>query len=301
MNSMCGCAYSRTDGEEPEMAKPQIIDRHQCHGKDKEEKYKDLTALDYWWGLRELAADFDITNYADISGSGLSGRQERDVAYIQILHYTVEVKLAGAFYQNETMERLFSSSLSESSSLDLRVFEAKEAFDALHEDLYQAVCALANELFMLLNRDSFTPIKVDHHKPIAMSPSDLRYWLKLNRHREYKTVTNLVTNCDALLDIRHHATHYGAVPVFANRSNGILYIQKDFQMGDMLTKYDLGRYLKKDGPMMSLVEASKPRAQKLCSRINDIYRYIYLSDTFEQFMKDRKLMIKESYKPYWEK
>jgi hypothetical protein len=39
----------------------------------------------------------------------------------------------------------------------------------------------------------------------------------------------------------------------------------------------------------------------LCSRINDIYKFIYLSDIFEQFMTDRKIAIKDSYKPYWEK
>jgi hypothetical protein len=283
------------------VSKPQKINRSLSHGKDKEEKYKDLTALDYWWGLRELAADFDVANYSGINGTELTERHEKEIAYIQLVHYTVEVKLAGAFYQLETMDRLFSSEFKEGSSLDLRVLEAKEAFDALHGDLYQSVCAIANELFMLLNRQNYTPIKVDHTKPIAMSPSDLRYWLKLNHHREYKTISNLISECDELLDIRHHATHYGAVPVFANPQNGILYIQKNFRMGDMLTKYDLGRYLRKGGPMDSLVEASKPRAQKLCSRINDIYKYIYLSDTFEQFMKAKDFILNENYRPYWEK
>jgi len=283
------------------MGKPQTIDRHLCHGKAKEEKYKDLTALDYWWGLRELAADFDIANYQSTEGQELSPRQEKDIAYIQILHYTVEVKLAGAFYQIENMERLFASSLAEESSLDLRVFEAKEAFDALHGDLYQAVCALANELFMLLNRGHFTPIKVDHTKPIAMSPSDLRYWLKLNKHKDYIAISSMINDCDNLLDVRHHATHYGAVPVYANAKNGILYLQKDFRMGGMLTKYDLGRYLKSGGPMSSLVEISRPRTIRLCARINDIYKFVYLSDIFEQFTKDRKVSIQESYKPYWEK
>jgi hypothetical protein len=281
------------------MPKPQRIDRHLCHGKDKEEKYKDLTALDYWWGLRELAADFDIANYRNVNGPELTSRQEREIAYIQLVHYTVEVKLAGAYYQMEIMERIFSSGFEEGSSLDLRVLEVKEAFDALHGDLYQSVCAIANELFMLINRDSYKPIKVDHNKPIAMSPSDLRYWLKLNRHREYKTISNLISECDALLDIRHHATHYGAVPVFADQKTGILYVQKDFRMGEMMTKYDLGRYLRKGEPMDSLIEASKPRAQKLCSRINDIYRFIYSSDIYEQFMVDRKISIKDTYKPYW--
>ncbi|HOC77063.1 MAG TPA: hypothetical protein PLT33_14010, partial [Deltaproteobacteria bacterium] len=62
----------------------------------------------------------------------------------------------------------------------------------------------------------------------------------------------------------------------------------------------LGRHLKKGGLMSSLVEMSRPRAQKLCSYINDIYQYIYLSDLFENFMGDRRLKIKESYKPYWD-
>ncbi|HOI08743.1 MAG TPA: hypothetical protein PK213_16600, partial [Deltaproteobacteria bacterium] len=212
------------------MGKPQTIDRHLCHGKDKEEKYKDLTALDYWWGLRELAADFDIANYASADGGELTQRQEREIAYIQLVHYTVEVKLSGTFYQMEIMERLFSSPLDESSSLDLRVFEAKEAFDALHGDLYQAVCAISNELFMLLNRDAYRPIKVDRTKPIAMSPSDLRYWLKINKHRDYIHISDMINNCDNQLDIRHHATHYGAVPVYANAKTGILYLQKNFRM-----------------------------------------------------------------------
>jgi hypothetical protein len=32
------------------IGKPQTIDRHLCHGKDKVEKYKDLIAPDYFWG-----------------------------------------------------------------------------------------------------------------------------------------------------------------------------------------------------------------------------------------------------------
>lgn len=281
------------------MGKPQTIDRHLCHGKDKEEKYKDLTALDYWWGLRELAADFDIANYSNLEGGDLTQQQDREVAYIQLVHYTVEVKLSGAFYQMEIMDRLFSSPLDDHSSLDLRVFEAKEAFDALHGDLYQAVCAISNELFMLLNRNRYTPIKVDRTKPIAMSPSDLRYWLKLNKHKDYIHISDMINECDNQLDIRHHATHYGAVPVYANPKNGTLYLQKDFKIGDMLTKYDLGRHLKRDGLLSSLVEISKPRSQKLCSRINDIYKYIYLSDVFEHYISEKNIVIKDTYKPYW--
>jgi hypothetical protein len=290
---------TEADLRKERMAKPQTIDRHRCHGKDKEEKYKDLTALDYWWGLRELAADFDISHYAGITGGDLTARQEKEIAYIQLVHYTVEVKLSGAFYQLEIMNRLFSSPLDEGSSLDLRVFEAKEAFDALHGDLYQAMCAMSNELFMLLNRDSYSPIKVDHTKPIAMSPSDLRYWLKINKHRDYIGISDMLNDCDNQLDIRHHATHYGAVPVYANAKNGVLYLQKEFRIGAMVTKYDLGSHLKKNGAMASLVEMSEPRAKRFCARINDLYRYIYQSDVFEAYMADRGLAIRDSYRPYW--
>jgi len=283
------------------MPKPEIIDRHKCQGKDKEEKYKDLTALDFWWGLRELAADFDIKNYETASGEELTSKQQNDIAYIQLLHYTVEVKLSGAYYQMENMERLFSTPLDEKSSLDLRVFEAKEAFDALHEDLYQACCAISNQLFMLLNRPNYSPIKYDRTKPISMSPSDLRYWLKTNNHKDLKTLSRLLNDCDYQLDIRHHATHYGAVPVFANRETGILYLQQNFRIGDLLTKYDVGRYTKTGGKMANLVEASKPRAKELCKQINRVYRYMYNNNVFETFLKDNSLKIKDSYKPYWGK
>jgi len=283
------------------MPKPETIDRHKCHGKDKEEKYKDLTALDFWWGLRELAADFDIENYETTSGEELTSKQQNDIAYIQLLHYTVEVKLSGAYYQMENMENLFSSPLDEKSSLDLRVFEAKEVFDALHEDLYQACCAISNQLFMLLNRPKYSPIKYDRTKPISMSPSDLRYWLKINKHPDLKILSRLLNDCDNQLDIRHHATHYGAVPVFANKETGVLYLQKNFRIGDLLTKYDIIKYKNTGERMVNLVECSTPRAKELCKQINRIYRYIYNNNIFETFLKDNLLKIKNIYKPYWEK
>jgi len=283
------------------MPKPETIDRHQCRGKDKEEKYKDLTALDYWWGLRELAGDFDVDNYIQRSGEELTPQQRNEIAYIQLLHYTVEVKLSGAFYQMENMEKLFNSPLDERSSLDLRVFEAKEAFDAVHEDMYQASCAISNQLFMLLNRPQFEPVKFDRNKPISMSPSDLRYWLKVNNHKDLKPFSRMLTDCDDQLDIRHHATHYGAVPVYANAGTGILYVQSDFKIGQFLTKYDISRHMKSGGKMTDLLETSKPRAIKLCTHINRIYRYVYLNNIFENYLSAKKLKLKESYKPYWEK
>jgi hypothetical protein len=285
---------------ESQMPKPEIIDRNKCSGKDKEEKYKDLTALDYWWGLRELAADFDIENYETASGDTLSLQQQNEIAYIQLLHYTVEVKLSGTFYQMEHMERLFGSPLADGASLDLRVFEAKEAFDAVNEDMYQASCAIANQIYMLLNRPEYTPIKVDQRRPVAMSPSDLRYWLKLNDHPSFRTLSNMFNDCEKQLDIRHHATHYGAVPVFADRQTGILYLQKHFRIGELLTKYDVLRHKKSGKPMANLLEAAKPRVTALCACMNRIYRHIYLGDIFENYLQARGLRLKESYMPYWE-
>jgi hypothetical protein len=282
------------------MPKPETIDRHRCHGKDKEEKYKDLTALDFWWGVRELAADFDVNNYAMKNGDELTSQLHNEIAYLQLLHYTVEVKLSGAFYQMENMERLFNSPLGE-SSLDLRVFEGKEAFDALNEDMYQASCAIANQLFILLNRPHMTPTKMDHSKPVAMSPSDLRYWLKVNRHQDFKSLSAMLNNCDDQLDIRHHATHYGAVPVYADAKTGILYTQKSFRIGELLTKYDILRYMKSGKPMSNLVEAARPRARGLCAYVNKIYHYIYRTNAFENYCEARGLKVRDTYSPYWEK
>jgi len=281
------------------MSKPQFIDRHQCHAADKEEKYKDLTALDYWWGLRELAADFDIAYYSTVTGEDISRKLKNEITYIQLLHYTVEVKLAGAYYQMEQMERIFSSPLTEDTSMDIRVFEAKEAFDALHGDLYQSVCAIANELFMLFNRKQYKPTKYDHSKPIAMSPSDIRYWLKTNKHPHCKTIVNNLTQCENILDIRHHATHYGAVPVFGDINTGVLYIQKDFKIGALLTKYDIVAFKRSGGSMDSILEASIPRVKAMCKQINKLYRYIYSSDILEHYMSDKGVLIIDSYKPYW--
>lgn len=283
------------------MPKPEKIDRNKCQGKDKEEKYKDLTAQDYWWGLKELAADFDVANYLPAAGGELKSQQHNEIAYIQLLHYTVMVKLAGAFYQMEQIQRFFNIPLDGKSSLDLRVFEAKEAFDALNEDMYQASCALANQLFMLLNRSSLKPVKVDYSKPVALSPSELRYWLKLNNHPDSKSLSAKFNDCDAQLDIRHHATHFGAVPVYAESKTGILYIQKNFRIGELLTKYDVLRHKRFGKPMVTLVEAARPRAINLCIYTNKIYKYMYQKDIFEKYLDDRGLMLREDYRPYWER
>ena len=283
------------------MPKPEKIDRSLIHGKDKEEKYKDLTKLDYWWGLRELAADFDVENYETVSGAKLSDEQQREVAYVQLLHYTVYVKLSGAFYQMEQMERVLGTSGAGSRSIDLMVFEGKEAFDALHTDLYEAFCALVNQLYIMLSRSYYEPVKMDQKKRSPMTLSDLRYWLRLNRHPDYKRLSSMLHACDSQLDIRHHATHYGAVPVYASMKSRNLYIQHNFRIGDFLTKYDIVSYMLNGGKMETLMDVSKPRVTRLCSGVNEIYRYIYLRDVFEGYMKDRALKLKDSYKPYWER
>ncbi len=234
------------------------------------------------------------------NGDELTPRLHNEIAYLQLLHYTVEVKLSGAFYQMEQMERLFNSPMKD-SSLDLRVFEGKEAFDALNEDMYQASCAIANQLFILLNRPDMTPTKMDHSKPVAMSPSDLRYWLKVNGHPDFKSLSAMLNDCDNQLDIRHHATHYGAVPVYADAKTGILYTQKNFRIGELLTKYDIQRYMKSGKPMANLVEAARPRVKSLCAYVNKIYHYIYRTNAFEHYRDNRELKLRDSYKPYWER
>jgi len=191
--------------------------------------------------------------------------------------------------------------LTTDTSLDLRVLEAKEAFDALHEDMYQSCCAIANQLYMLMNRSYYKPIKVDPRRPVAMSPSDLRYWLKVNKHPNFKSLSRILNDCDEQLDMRHHATHYGAVPVYADKKTGVLFVQRDFRIGDLLTKYDIINHMKKGGKIINLVEASNPRIKMLCKQINRIYRYIYFNNIFESFLKDHSLKIKDSYKPYWER
>ncbi len=170
----------------------------------------------------------------------------------------------------------------------------------MNEDMYQAICAIANELFIMLNRPSMTPTKMDHTKPIAMSPSDLRYWLKMNKHPDFKSISALLNDCDNQMDIRHHATHYGAVPVYADAKTGILYTQKNFKIGELLTKYDILRHMKSGKPMINLVEASRPRLKSLCVFINRIFKYIYRTDAFEKYMADTGIKIVDSYKPYWE-
>jgi len=284
------------------MSKPTTIDRHLCHGQDEEEKYKDIAVIDYWWGLRELAAAFNIDTLTAVSGAPPSEEQRKEFAYLQILHYTVYVKLAGAFHQLEQMQRLLAPISSPSHSFELRMFEAKEAFDALHGDLYQAVCALANQLFTLLNRKHYQPL-VKKKQPwlTGLPPSKVKLWLKQNNHPDRATLRSMLDECDKQLDIRHHATHYGYVPTLADAQTGTIYIQHYFHIGDILTRFELKSYADQGNQLVTISEASKTRATTLCAKVDRVYQYIYDSNTFEGYMADRGLELKDSYQSYWER
>lgn len=284
------------------MSKPATIDRHLCHGQDEEEKYKDIAVSDYWWGLRELAAAFNVDNLTTVSGAPPSKEQQKEFAYLQILHYTVYVKLAGAFHQLEHMRELLPPASPPSHTFELRMFEAKEAFDALHADLYQAVCALANQLFTLLNRKDYKPVVKRKQKVLTgLNPSDVKGWLKNNSHPDYATLETMLDECDKLLDIRHHATHYSYVPTLADDQKGTIFIQRDFRIGDILTRFDLKSYADRGGPLVTILDASKTRATKLCEKVDAIYKHIYTSNTLEDYIAYRGLKLEESYQPYWER
>lgn len=284
------------------MSKPTTIDRHLCRGQEEEEKYKDIAVVDYWWGLRELAAAFDIGTLTTTSRATPTVNQQKESAYLQILHYTVYVKLAGAFHQLEQMQRLLAPTSQPSQSFQLCVFEAKEAFGALHADLYEAVCALANQLFTLLSRK--------HHKPptkrklpvlTGLTPSDVKRWLRENNHPDCVALSSMLDDCDRQLDIRHHITHYGYVPTLVDAQTGTVYIQRDFRIGEILTRFDLKLRAYVGGPLVKISAASEARATALCDEVEKIYRYVFTSDAFEGYMADRDLKLKDSYQPYWER
>jgi len=284
------------------MSKPATIDRHLCHGQDEEEKYKDIAVIDYWWGIRELAAAFYIGILTTASGATTTKDQQKEFAYLQILHYTVYVKFAGAFHQLEQMQQLLAPVSPPSRSFQLRMFEAKEAFDALHADLYQAVCALVNQLFTLLSRKHHKPpMRKKKRKLTGLTRRELKDWLKKNSHPDRTILSTMLDNCDDHLDIRHHATHYGYVPTSVDAQTGTIYIQRDFRIGDILTRFDLKLHDDQGGPLVTILEASKKRASTLCAEVNGVYQYIYDSDTFEGYMADRGLKLKDGYEPYWER
>jgi hypothetical protein len=285
------------------VSKPTTIDRHLCKGQPEEEKYKDIAVVDYWWGLRELATAFDIGTLTSISGASLTVDQQKEFAYLQILHYTVYMKLIGAFHQLEKMRQLLAPVPPSGHDFNLRMFEAHEAFDALHAGLYQAVCALTNQLFTLLKRRHHKP--PERHKqatmPTGLTPSQVKRWLKKNSHPDHTVLSTALDNCNNQLDIRHHITHYGYVPTLADAQTGTIYIQRDFRTGHILTRFDLKLHADVGGPLVTILEASETRATKLCTEVDGIYKYIYDSNAFEDYMADRGLKLKASYQPYWER
>ncbi|MCG2769265.1 MAG: hypothetical protein ABIK79_15655 [Chloroflexota bacterium] len=284
------------------MSKPATIDRHLCHGQDEEEKYKDIAVVNYWWGLRELAAAFDIDTLTTTSGAAPTVDQKKEFAYLQILHYTVYVKLAGAFHQLEQMQRLLAPTSQPGRSFQLRVFEAKEAFGALHADLYEAVCALANQLFTLLSRKHHKQLIKDK-KPVltGLTSGQVKRWLKENNHPDRVALSSMLDNCDSQLEIRHHVTHYGYVPTLVDHQTGTIYIQRGFRKGEILTRFDLKLRANVGGPLVTISATSEAMATALCKEVDKTYRYVYTSDAFEGYLADRDLKLKDSYQPYWER
>jgi hypothetical protein len=284
------------------VSKPTTIDRHLCKGQLEEEKYKDIAVVDYWWGLRELAAAFDRGKLTTASGVPLTVQQQKEFDYLQILHYTVYVKLAGAFHQLEKMRQLLPPASPPSHDFELRRFEAHEAFDALHAGLYQALYALTNQLFTLLNRQ--------HHKPVThnkqpkltgLTVRNMKCWLNKNSHPDRAVLRRMLDNCNNQLDIRHHITHYGYVPTLFVVRTGNICIQRDFRTGHILTRFDLRLHADLGAPLVTILEASETRATKLCAEVDGIYKYIYDSNTFEDYMADRGLKLEASDQPYWER
>jgi len=284
------------------VSKPTTIDRHLCKGQPEEEEYKDIAVVDYWWGLRELAAAFDIGTLTTVSGASLTLDQQKEFAYLQILHYTVYVKLAGAFHQLEKMRQLLPPASPPNHDFPLRRFEAHESFDALHADLYQAVCALTNQLFTLLNRQCYNPIRYrGQPKLTGLTLRNMRDWLSQNSHPDRDILTSMLNNCNNQLDIRHHITHYGYVPTLFVVRTGNICIQRDFRTGHILTRFDLKLHADVSGPLVTILEASEMKATRLCAELDGVYKYIYDSNTFENYMADRGLKLKASYQPYWER
>ena len=284
------------------MQKPLSIDRSMCHGQDEEEQFKDIAVVDYWWGLRELAAAFDVDKLTTDSEGVPSEEQREQFAYLQILHYTVYVKLIGAFHQLGNMQRPRAPASRPRDSIHLRMFEAKEAFDALHGDLYAAVCALGNQLFTLLNRTSYQqPRRNKQPTQAGLSPGKVKEWLRKNSHTHCAALTSMLDGCDAQLDIRHHAIHYSYVPTLVDNRTGAILVQRDFDIGDILTRFDLQSYADQGRPLVTIWDASEKRATALCEKVDAVYKHAYVSGVFEDYMAYQGLKLKDSYQPYWQR
>lgn len=288
------------------MLKPEHIDPALCtvkdflpNDKDHHQIYKETVHMEYWWGVLELAGGFDHTFFVMTDNDDLPYQVQRELSYLQLLHYTVFIKLAGAHYQIEHMQRHLLPEMIERYSFEHRAFIMKEGFDALHSDLYQSVTALTNQLYILIHRADLKPVKVDEKKQISMAPSDMLYWLKINKHKHLPTIKAILLKCERCLDIRHHITHYGVIPVYRDPESGGIFMQKEFHMGGVLSKYDLQAYHYGGGPMVSVIEASEKRLRCLEDEINNLYRYMFRSGVIEDYFRYRGIVLRDIYQPYW--
>lgn len=267
------------------MTKPSIIDRYQCHGQQDEEEYKNKLAIDYWWGLRELAASFSMHFLDSINGHPVTNDHKKEYGYLQILHYTVYVKLAGAYFELDKIKNVLSST---EPVTQIKIFEVKQGFDSLHSSLYQSVCALSNQIYALINSTNNTTK--------GLTPNKVIYWLKQQNENQ---IADLLKSSDDCLDIRHHITHYGYIPTF--RENNHLFIQEGFRQGDIMSTFDLIIYKAQSGKLINIIGASENRIKSLSETIDKIYRHIYAKDIFESYLNRRGLKLKDTHKPYWEK
>lgn len=290
------------------MEKPRIINPALCnvsdflpYDKNHNELYKDTIKMDYWWGVLELAGSFDYNNFVSISGKSFLPLSQREISYLQLLHYTIYMKLAGAHFQIEQMQRYLLPEQIENYSSEHRAFMMKECFDALHSDLYQSITAFSNELYILLNRSFYVPTKVDETRQISMSPSDLLFWLKTNNSKYYPKLRSFLLKCEKYLDIRHHLTHYGVIPVSRDPHTGNIFLQQEFSIGKFLTKFDLMSYHIEGNPMISANSASEIRILGITTEFNNMFQFIYLSTIFEDYLEEKKLKLIETWSPYWEK
>lgn len=288
------------------MMKPDRIDPTRCsvkdflpNDKDHNQIYKDIVHMDFWWGVLELAGGFDYVLFCTNNSEGIPYKIQRELSYIQLLHYTVFIKIAGAHLQLQNMQSYLRPDKIQNYSSEHRAFFMKECFDALHSDLYQSVTALANQLFILMNRSGYKPVKVDESKQISMSPSDVLYWLKLNRHQHFLAIKSILLKCERFLDIRHHLTHYGVIPMYRDPVSGDILLQKEFQMGRILNKYDLQEYHYGGGAMISAVEISEKRLEGLMDEIDNLYRHMFSSNMIEEYFNDRGISLTEAHRPYW--
>lgn len=271
------------------MPKPDTIDRRQCRGLADEEAYKELVAADYWWAFRELAAHFAENHLRTVTGAEPSGEYQREFGRLQILHYTVHAKLAGSYHQLAQMSNHFPVKGSSDQEMQMRLFEIREALDALHNNLYQAVLALATEVFIILG-GNINPKR-------APGIATVKEWLRMQNKTRLR---NLLEAAEKALDIRDHVTHLGAIPMLLIEATGNLEVRECADWTTVLTRHDL-RDRAPSGETTGVLDSSKSRIRMACSCVNDVYQALYEEGAVEQYLSERGLCLDAGWRPYWDR